>query len=29
MKGYIVFTREKTLDAAELAVYGDEVRATV
>lgn len=28
MKGYIVFTREKTLDAAELAIYWDKIRAT-
>ncbi len=28
MKGYIVFTREKTLDAAELAIYKDEVGGT-
>jgi uncharacterized protein (DUF1330 family) len=28
MKGYMVFTREKTLDAAELAIYWDKIRAT-
>jgi uncharacterized protein (DUF1330 family) len=28
MKGYMVFTREKTTDAAELAVYFEKVRAT-
>ena len=28
MKGYIVFTREKTLDAAELAIYWNETRRT-
>ncbi len=28
MKGYIVFTREKTLDAAELAIYWDKIHAT-
>ena len=28
MKGYIVFTREKTLDAAELAIYWNEIRRT-
>jgi len=28
MKGYVVFTREKTLDAAELAIYWDKIRAT-
>jgi uncharacterized protein (DUF1330 family) len=28
MKGYIVFTREKTTDAAELAVYFEQVGAT-
>jgi uncharacterized protein (DUF1330 family) len=28
MKGYIVFTREKTLDAAELAIYWDKIRTT-
>jgi uncharacterized protein (DUF1330 family) len=28
MKGYIVFSREKTTDAAELAVYMEKVRAT-
>jgi uncharacterized protein (DUF1330 family) len=28
MKGYMVFTRERTTDAAELAVYFEKVRAT-
>jgi uncharacterized protein (DUF1330 family) len=28
MKGYFVFTREKTLDAAELAIYWDKVQPT-
>jgi uncharacterized protein (DUF1330 family) len=28
MKGYMVFTREKTTDAAELAIYFEKVRAT-
>jgi uncharacterized protein (DUF1330 family) len=28
MKGYFVFTREKTTDAAELAAYMEKVRAT-
>jgi uncharacterized protein (DUF1330 family) len=28
MKGYMVFTREKTTDAAELAVYFEKVSAT-
>jgi uncharacterized protein (DUF1330 family) len=28
MKGYIVFTREKTLDAAELTIYWQEIRGT-
>jgi uncharacterized protein (DUF1330 family) len=28
MKGYFVFTREKTLDAAEMAIYHEKVRAT-
>jgi uncharacterized protein (DUF1330 family) len=28
MKGYIVFTREKTIDPAELAIYWDKIRAT-
>ncbi|MGB8832225.1 MAG: DUF1330 domain-containing protein [Candidatus Sulfotelmatobacter sp.] len=28
MKGYLVFTREKTLDAAELAIYWEEIRGT-
>jgi uncharacterized protein (DUF1330 family) len=28
MKGYLVFTREKTLDAAELVIYWEEIRGT-
>ncbi len=28
MKGYLVFTREKTVDEAELAIYWENVRAT-
>jgi uncharacterized protein (DUF1330 family) len=28
MKGYIVFTREKTLDADEMGVYSEKVGAT-
>jgi uncharacterized protein (DUF1330 family) len=28
MKGYAVFTKEKTLDASEMAIYDAEVRAT-
>jgi len=28
MKGYFVFTKEKTTDAAELAAYMEKVRAT-
>jgi uncharacterized protein (DUF1330 family) len=28
MKAYMVFTREKTTDAAELAIYFEKVRAT-
>jgi uncharacterized protein (DUF1330 family) len=28
MKGYFVFTKEKTLDAAEMAIYQDAVAAT-
>jgi uncharacterized protein (DUF1330 family) len=28
MKGYLVFTREKTLDAAELAIYWEAIRGT-
>jgi uncharacterized protein (DUF1330 family) len=28
MKGYFVFTKEKTLDAAEMAIYQDAVGAT-
>jgi len=28
MKGYLIFTREKTLDAAELAAYNDKIRST-
>jgi uncharacterized protein (DUF1330 family) len=28
MKGYLVFTREKTLDASELAVYWEKIHAT-
>jgi Domain of unknown function (DUF1330) len=28
MKGYLVFIREKTIDASELAIYWDEVRGT-
>jgi uncharacterized protein (DUF1330 family) len=28
MKGYVIFTREKTLDPAELALYNEQVAAT-
>ncbi len=28
MKGYIVFTKDKTLDAGEMAVYAEQVGAT-
>jgi uncharacterized protein (DUF1330 family) len=28
LKGYIVFTREKTLDPSELAIYWDKIRGT-
>jgi hypothetical protein len=28
LKGAIVFTREKTLDAADLAIYWNEIRRT-
>ena len=28
MSAYLVFTRERTLDAAELAIYWDKIRAT-
>jgi uncharacterized protein (DUF1330 family) len=28
MKGHLVFTREKTLDPAELAIYWEKIRAT-
>jgi uncharacterized protein (DUF1330 family) len=29
MSAYIVFTREKTLDKSELAIYGEKVPATI
>jgi uncharacterized protein (DUF1330 family) len=28
MKSYVIFTREETLDAAELAIYNEQVRST-
>jgi uncharacterized protein (DUF1330 family) len=28
MKGYLVFTREKTIDAAELEIYWEQIRGT-
>jgi uncharacterized protein (DUF1330 family) len=28
MKGYFIFTKEKTLDASEMAIYQDAVAAT-
>jgi|GEM_PF-3664454 hypothetical protein len=28
MGAYLIFTREKTLDEAELKIYGDKIRAT-
>ena len=28
MSAYLVFTREKTLDEAELRIYWDKIRAT-
>jgi uncharacterized protein (DUF1330 family) len=28
MSAYLIFTRERTLDAKELAIYSDKIRAT-
>ena len=28
MSAYLIFTRETTLDQAELKIYGDKIRAT-
>ena len=28
MKGYLIFTREKMLDAAEMAIYHEAIKAT-